>query len=165
MQYIIRCISDTDEDVIRDFYISGEADLLALHQCVISFFGLVEGEMASFYKTDNDWIQGEEIPLYNMSEQPVKEMKDISISEVLTQEENKLIYVYDYLNMWTFYIELMKVDMLQEQKDPQLIKSIGTLPMNPPEKYFTSDEINDDVDFDEEKLDIDEDFDIDSDLY
>lgn len=165
MQYIIRCISDTEEDVIRDFSISGEASLLSLHQCIIEFFKLAEGEMASFYKSDNDWIQGDEIPLYNMSEQPLKEMKDIYIQEVLTQNTNKLIYVYDYLNMWTFYVELMKIDMLQIQKEPKLIRSVGTLPMNPPEKHFTSDKISDDLDFDDEDLDIDEDFDIDSDLF
>lgn len=165
MQYIIRCISDTEEDVIRDFFISGEVSLLELHQSIMNFFGFKDGEMASFYKTDSDWIQGEEIPLYNMSEQPLKEMKDVLIYQVLTHSVNKLIYVYDYLNMWTFYVELMKInpDIIQEM--PQLIKSIGKLPEAPPERHFTSDKVSDDLDFNEEDLDIDEDFDVDPDLY
>jgi len=54
-------------------------------------------------------------------------------------------------------------DIIQEK--PQLIKSIGTLPETPPEKHFTSDKVSDDLDFDAEDLDIDEEFDVDSDLY
>ena len=59
--------------------------------------------MASFYRTDSEWNQGEEIPLFNMAEAGVGiSMATEILQEALPLENDKLIYVYDFLNMWTF---------------------------------------------------------------
>ncbi len=60
MQIILRCVLDTEEDVLRDISISDSQTLEQLHDAIIESFELNPGEMAAFYKTNDDWDQGEE---------------------------------------------------------------------------------------------------------
>ena len=62
MIYRSRIILDTKEDVFRDIEINESSSLEELHNSIIKSFGF-RNEMASFYKTDNDWKQGDELPL------------------------------------------------------------------------------------------------------
>ena len=63
MIYRFRIILDTEEDVFRDIEINESSSLEELHNSIIKSFGFLGNEMASFYKTDNDWKQGDELPL------------------------------------------------------------------------------------------------------
>ncbi len=102
--YKIRIILDTKEDVIRTILIENSLNLEDLHITIAKSFGFKGQEMASFYRTDDEWTQGEEIPLFNMEE--VGEgisMQSFFLEETLPELNDKLIYVYDFLKMWTFY--------------------------------------------------------------
>ena len=66
--YKIRVILDTKEDVIRTILVDSDLNLEDLHLTIAKSFGFKGQEMASFYRTDNEWTQGEEIPLFNMEE-------------------------------------------------------------------------------------------------
>ena len=164
MQYTFRCILDVEEDVIRDIAIDSEANLLELHEVIVQNFGLSIGEMAAFYRTNDDWDQGEEIPLYDMSDAGASnEMKDHLLSDVFKNEEDKLLYVYDFLNMWTFFIELYKIEVPKNCETPILVFSTGQLPEKAPEKQFISDgpdaDLDDDFDSEfEDGYDAEDDF-------
>ena len=58
MIYRMRAILDTETDVIRDFEIEANATLEELHDAVSQSFGFAGNEMASFYRSDEDWAQG-----------------------------------------------------------------------------------------------------------
>ena len=110
MAYKIRVILDVDEDVFRDIEVDETLNLEELHFTIAKSFGFKGQEMAAFYGTDDNWEQGEEIPLFDMSEDgSALSMQKISIKDILRVEGNKLIYVYDFFSMWTFFIELTKV--------------------------------------------------------
>ena len=66
--YKIRVILDTKEDVIRTILVDDSINLESLHYTIAKTFGFEVQEMASFYRTDDEWNQGEEIPLFNMAE-------------------------------------------------------------------------------------------------
>ncbi|HHC81130.1 MAG TPA: hypothetical protein ENK46_14715 [Flavobacteriia bacterium] len=147
MIYKIRLILDTEQDVIRDIAISDEATLEDLHTVITNAFGFDGTEMASFYLSDNQWNQGEEIPLFNMSESnDAVCMQNFYIKDVLSKDKNKLIYVYDFFSMWTFFVELITVAEDTGQFDlPSLLVSVGTMPSEAPQKQFISDTENDDA--------------------
>jgi hypothetical protein len=149
MQYIFRCILDVDEDVIRDIAINAESNLQDFHEAITNAFGIALGEMAAFYKSNDAWDQGEEIPLFAMNSTEVSnEMKDFSLSEIFTDEGAKALYVYDFLKMWTFFIELHAIDTDKEIKTPKIVFNKGELPKQSPEKSFVSTPMIDD--FEEE---------------
>lgn len=156
--YKIRVILDTKEDVLRTILVEDSINLERLHFIIAEAFGFEGQEMASFYKADDEWNQGEEIPLFNMEETTTSiAMQNCLLTETLPLENDKLIYVYDFLNMWTFYVDV--VEILKEQKEnlPQVILSVGKIPEEAPEKEFVADKLDDDTDDDE--FDIFDDFD------
>lgn len=131
---------DTEIDVIRDFEIKATAKLEELHDSVSQSFGFAGNEMASFYRSDENWKQGEEMPLFDMG-LGSETFNEKPLNKVLSENENRLIYVYDFLNLWTFFIELMEITEKDILKDyPSLIFSHGEVPETPPDKDFETEQ-------------------------
>ncbi len=135
--YKIRIILDTKEDVIRTISFNEEETLEKLHNTITNAFGLNGMEMASFYRTDEEWNQGEEIPLFNMEEENGLSMATSILKDVLQKENDKLLYIYDFLNMWTFFVEVIEISN-KKITEPQIILSIGETPTEAPKKDFES---------------------------
>jgi hypothetical protein len=154
MIYRIRIILDVKEDVLRDIEIEASATLEDLHHAITQSFGFLGNEMASFYKSDEVWQQGEELPLESMGE--VVNMRDEPLNKVFTSSQHHLIYVYDFLNLWTFFVELKELgDVLTSTSYPNLIHSEGDVPEEAPEKMFESDRQDTEIDDNEEDVDSD----------
>jgi hypothetical protein len=153
--YKIRIILDTKEDVLRTILVDDTIDLESLHYTIAKAFGFEGQEMASFYRTDDEWNQGEEIPLFNMAEAgEAISMQTCILNETLPDENNKLIYVYDFLNMWTFYVDVVEINEDQRTDLPQTILEVGEIPSEAPEKEFVADKLGNEFD-DEDDLDDD----------
>ena len=157
MIYRFRVIldNDTEDDIFRDIEIYKTNSLEEFHETIINSFGFTNNEMASFYISDNEWNQGEEISLFNFGDESkeTKLMSSVAINQVINNENNKLIYIYDFLNMWVFLIELIEVaEEIKEINYPNIIFSKGELPEKAPEKKFESkkDGIVDDEDYEED---------------
>ena len=159
MIYRFRVIldNDTEEDIFRDLEIREDDTLEDLHNIITQSFGFDGSEMASFYISDDQWNQGEEISLFDLSEDSsARLMNETRINDVTHEVSPKLIYVYDFLSMWTFYVELAEIVEENEGYDyPNLMFVQGQVPDNAPEKSF---EAEDDDDFDEfeDGLDVDD---------
>ena len=166
MIYKYRIVLDVLDDVIRDIEIRDTSTLEDLHNSIAQAYGFDGTEMASFYKSDEEWNQGEEYLLFDMSdgEGNVNMMNETALDSVFSRKDTKMIYVYDFFNMWTFYVELADISEPEDGQDyPNLMFAQGQLPESPPEKQFEAeilddfdDESNDDIEF--ENLD---DFDFD----
>jgi len=139
MQYIFRCILDVEEDVIRDITISGNASLEKFHYAIRDAFGMKKGEMSSFYRTDDDWEQGDEIPLFDMSEAgTTSEMKDHKVSSLFSRKDDKIIFVYDFMALWTFFVYVNEIKENENEEPSKVILSIGKMPAKPKDKKFKS---------------------------
>ncbi|ALJ04391.1 hypothetical protein APS56_04225 [Pseudalgibacter alginicilyticus] len=159
MIYRFRVIldNDTEDDVFRDLEIR-EADTLEdLHNAINQSFGFEGNEMASFYVSDEQWNQGEEISLFDLSdENPTRLMNETTLNDVVHEMQTRLIYVYDFFSMWTFYVELAEIVEEAEGVDyPNLMFVHGQIPDDAPEKNFEAD-LDDDFDEFEDGLDIDD---------
>lgn len=142
MIYKIRVILDAEEDVFRDLEVDEAVTLEELHNIISQSFGFLGNEMASFYTTDENWNQEDEIPLFDMrdEEEGIAPMRDTPLNEVLNEQTPKLLYVYDFLNMWTFFVEIADITEKEGGRNyPNLIFSFGELPDSPPEKHFEAD--------------------------
>lgn len=161
MIYKFRVILDIEDDVFRDIEISKYDSLEDFQNAIVQAFGFEGGEMASFYVSDGSWGQGEEYPLFDVgeSDQPLQLMANTQIDSVVEKEHDRLIFIYDFLSMWTFLVELMQVSEAETTAlYPRLIFSHGIVPEEAPEKFFETDfdESNDDFDdfgLDEDDLD------------
>lgn len=139
MIFRFRVILDAKEDVFRDIEINSENTLEEFHNAITQSFGFEGQEMASFYVSNEQWEQGEEIALFDMSEgiDSVRIMNDTAIDDVTYREQPRLLYVYDFLSMWTFLVELADIaEINPDQNYPNLMFSHGELPDQAPEKEF-----------------------------
>ena len=167
MIYRFRVIldNDTENDVFRDLEIRETDTLEDLHNIITQSFGFDGTEMASFYLSDDEWNQGEEISLFDLSEgaTPTRLMNETAIKKEVHEIQPKLIYVYDFLSMWTFFVELAEiVDETEGHDYPNLMFVHGQIPTEAPEKNFEADELDGDNEFDDD-YDVDDYTDLDFD--
>ncbi|MFD0861295.1 hypothetical protein ACFQ1M_03680 [Sungkyunkwania multivorans] len=155
MIYRFRVILDTEEDIFRDIEIEANASFEDFHNSIVQAFGFDGGEMASFYTSDNDWNQGEEISMFDTGEGMI--MEETSLDAIANRDNTKLIYIYDFLNMWTFFVELADIGEKQAGRTyPNLMFAHGELPDAAPEKQFETEEGDVNSEFDDLGLDIDD---------
>lgn len=162
MVYKFRVILDNEDDVFRDIAILSDDTLEDLHNAIFNSFGFDGMEVGSFYTCDNTWNQEDEISLFDtgdvLGEQKI--MSDYQLSDILDKENTKIIYVYDFINMWTFLVELASVEEVTAGSIyPETIFSHGEVPADSGEKIFESDmeqeNYNDfEDDLDEDDLDM-----------
>jgi len=160
MIYRFRIILDANEDVFRDVEIEASASLEDFHNTVTQAFGFGGQEMASFYISNELWEQGEEIALFDMSEEPgsLRTMGETKLEDVVSKQQTKLIYVYDFLNLWTFLVELAEVTDREEGRSyPNLMFAHGQIPEDAPDKEFVAEDIG--------QEDLDTDYDLDPEDY
>ena len=138
MIFRIRIILDVEADVLRDIEIEAKCTLKNLHEAITKSFGFLGNELASFYESDKDWKQGKELPLFSIDDNAT--MENVKLDQIFIGSQKRLIYVYDFLNMWTFYVELKESGkIISGINYPNLINSQGDVPEDPPEKKFQTD--------------------------
>ena len=136
----LNIVLDNNDDVFREIRINTDNTLEDLHKVIVSSFGLKPEEMAAFYLTNEEWEQGEEIPLIAM-EPSSREMQNISVNDIF-QNTEKLLYVNDCLILWRFMIEVEEIDELKEVEEAEVVLSFGNMPEEAPMVQFISDEDN-----------------------
>ena len=161
MIYRFRILLDTDteEDVFRDIEIRETDSLEDLHNAITQSFGFDGLEMASFYLSNDDWEQGEEISMFDVSEgqDSIRLMNETSLNDVVHEAQTKLIYIYDFLSMWTFLVELAEIVEEAEGTDyPSLMFVHGQIPDKAPELAFEADNMDDDFDEFDDDYDVDD---------
>lgn len=147
--------NDTDEDIFRDLEIRETDTLEDLHNAITQSFGFDGMEMASFYVSNDEWEQGEEISMFDVGEgsESPRLMNETELSSVVDENQTKLIYVYDFLSMWTFYVELAEIVEEAEGTDyPNLMYVHGQIPDSAPEKNFEAENLDDLDDFDNDLM-------------
>ena len=83
-------------------------------------------------------------------------MNETSLDSVVHEVQTKLIYIYDFLSLWTFYVELAEiVDETEGNDYPNLMFVQGQVPDTAPEKLFEADEDEDYNEF-EDGIDVDD---------
>ena len=135
MKYSITIYLESKEDIIRKVEIDSQNSLLELHILIVDSFTLHKNELASFYSTNHDLELLEEIPLIAFEENnKSSNMENTTIENILDIKSNRLIYIYDYMLMWRFLVEL--TDNKGKIQKSVCIKSVGEIPKEAPEIIF-----------------------------
>ena len=130
--YVFRVVADIEEDVFRDIEILGSQNFEDLHDMIIESFDFAGDQMASFYMSDENWDKGEEIGLMDMGfgeEQGPRMMNVTAIEEMVSEKNEKILYLYDFLRMWIFYVEFFEErDFKEGTRYPRCIREAGLSP-------------------------------------
>ena len=143
--YRIKLTQSDNEDLLRLIDIPGNYTFEALHLAILSALEFDDSQLASFYMSDDQWNKGQEITLLDMGDDasPLT-MQEVQLDHFITKKGSKLIYVYDFILMWTFYLELQ--DIVEENPNweyPMLVEEKGASPDQYGEESRYPDEISD----------------------
>jgi len=131
MVFIYRVVLDAKEDIYRDIAVDSSRNLEYLHKAITSSFFIKDNQMASFYKSNQNWEQGEEYTLVETEKSKYAFlMKGGTLENITPNKNDKLIYVFDFFLMWTFFVELVDIKDSFEEDLPYVITKIGDMPEN-----------------------------------
>ena len=155
MQLKFRIILNVEEDVLRDIVIDSNITLIEFSKIISSEFGFDFSEISTFHHSNENWEQLDEIKIFKIDELD-QIMDKTPISNFFLSKGDKLIYIYDFLNYWTFFIELYEIDESVKIDSYKCINSVGEVPKNPPFDIFDINSVkedSDELDFDDTFID------------
>lgn len=130
----LKVVYHDEPDVYRTIDIRGDQNFHALHKSILKSMSFKEGELASFYilKSDLDDSKKIEICLSDMQTTDNSLlMNETAIADVLGDEVTDITYIYDFMNYYTFDIELLEILNKTDEKAkyPIIVESVGDAPL------------------------------------
>ncbi len=124
---------EDDDQTYRDIEILGNQTFLDFHKVIISAYEFDGKHPASFYESNDKWTYGRELNsevLVNKKDAPALSMLKTPVSALVTNPDQKFIYVYDPAKKWTFMAELIGVskDETPRRVYPFLLRKEGIAP-------------------------------------
>lgn len=131
MIYKFTIISDESDEFVREIQIDPEATFYDFHEAILASTGYTNDQMTSFFICDDDWEKETEITLEAMDDNPEIDswvMKETRLNDLIEDEKQKLLYVFDYMTERCFFIELTEIITGKEIKSAKCTKKAGEAP-------------------------------------
>jgi hypothetical protein len=121
------------EDTYRVIEIRSNQTFLDLHKIILESISFDDKQLASFYMSNDSWRKLQEITLEDMTddpENPIPEMNSSKLSKYINDPHQKIIYVYDFMALWTMHLELFGIEVKENPKFtyPRIGKTVGLAP-------------------------------------
>lgn len=131
MVYRFTFVSDEDDAFTRIIDIESDATFLQLHNALQKCTSYKNDQMASFFICNDEWEKGQEITLIEMdssSEYDNLVMEDTKLEELLSEEKQKIYYMFDMLFDRGFYGELSEIITGKTLHEAVCVQSEGKAP-------------------------------------
>ena len=138
--YKFRLQTEEQDGFIREMEVKSDQTFKDLHEFIVKTLKFDGKELASFHIANENWKKLVEITLVDMSGEADKELRsDDQIQTIFVMAETildrfldeigqKLIYEYDFLQMQTYQLELIKISAINKKSTyPKLTYSKGKL--------------------------------------
>lgn len=147
LAYKFRVSFEDQDDFLREIELRSDHTFEDFHNAIVGNLGLDAATLSSFFLCDHNFRKKKEISLIDMKSEdhsdpdpddddipvPPKTlvgiMKDSMLCDFIDDPHQRLMYVYDYINYWTFYIEMVKIVPADSKVTyPRVTRSIGPVP-------------------------------------
>jgi len=125
---------EEDDSIYRDIIIRHKQTFADLHSAILKAYEFDSKFQATFFRSNDNWLQGREISLEKYADKEYKAepliMAETALGTEIKDPNQKFIYVYDFTKQWTFNIELINVDKEEDKKIdyPKVVRSEGIGP-------------------------------------
>ena len=133
MVYRFTIISDEVDNFRREIQIDSEATFLDFHHAILKSAGYPNDQMTSFFICDDNWEKETEVTLEDMgtsSEMDSWIMEETPLSELLEDEKQHMLYIFDPLADRAFFMELSEIITGKSLDEAVCTKSIGDAPQH-----------------------------------
>lgn len=124
-------LSDEVDNFKREIRIDPEATFLDLHNTLLESVDYSKDELTSFFICDDDWSKKVEITRVEMDTNPEVDtyiMEDTRLEELLEDEHQKMLFVFDMMTDRAFFMELREIIPGQDMAGGVVTQSIGEAP-------------------------------------
>ncbi|MCH5217163.1 MAG: hypothetical protein J1F07_01195 [Muribaculaceae bacterium] len=131
MVYRFKLVSDEKDNFSREIEIDSEANFLQLRNAILDSVGYSKDELDSFFLCDDEWQKEEEITLEDMDTSSDKDtwlMETTPLYEMIEEEGQKLIFVFDYMTERSFFMEMKEAIPGRNLAEPICTLKQGTAP-------------------------------------
>lgn len=131
MIYNFRIVSDEVDNFKREIQIDADATFLDLRNAICDSVNYDKGQFSSFFLCDDGWERQQEISLEDMgsdSSEDIYIMDETPLSDLIEDEGQRLVWVFDYMTDRSFFIEMKKSIPGKNLKDPLCTISMGDAP-------------------------------------
>ena len=128
MIYRFNIVSDEVNNFKRVIEIDSDATFFDLRNAILDSVDYTKDQMDSFFICDDDWSKRIEITLTDMgtdSDVDVYLMEDTKLSDLIEEDDQKLLYVFDYLPARAFFMEMKESIPGQYLSAPVCTKKVG----------------------------------------
>ena len=136
-------ISDEVEDFIREYKIDSDATFYDLHQIIQNSCHFQDDQITSFFLCNEDWEKEQEVVLEDMgtssSDEDLYVMRNTLLSDLLEEEKQRMIYVFDPLNDRVFFMELTEIVFGEQLENPVCSRQHGEPPVQISEDQMLTD--------------------------
>jgi hypothetical protein len=128
-----RIFWEEDDQSYRDIELLGSQTFLDFHKAILLAYEFDGKHSASFYESDDRWQYGRELSsevMVNKKDAPALSMMKTPVSALVTNPDQKFMYVYDPAKKWTFQVELIGVskDETPRRVYPFVLRKEGIAP-------------------------------------
>ena len=109
MVFKFKLVSDEVSNFAREYEIDSSATFLELRNAILDSVDYSKDDFNSFFLCDDEWQKEEEITLEDMgssSDQDIWVMGDTPLNELIEEDGQKLIFVFDYMTERSFFMEM-----------------------------------------------------------
>ena len=131
MIYKFIFISDEEADFMREISIDSEATFFDLHNAVLDAVKYDKDAMTSLFICNEDWEKEQEVTLVEMDTTADIDnyvMDQTPLEELITEEHQKVLYVFDYISDRAFFMELKEIIPGQSLAQAVCSASLGVAP-------------------------------------
>lgn len=131
MVYKFRLLSDEVDNFRRDIEIDSDSTFIELNNAILESVNYPDDQMTSFFICNDRWIKEIEITredMGSMSEEDNYVMADTVIGDLVEEEKQKLMYVFDPLGDRAFFMELSKIEFGKDIDEAVCTKAVGDAP-------------------------------------
>lgn len=139
MVFKFTILSDESEDFLRIIEIDADASFLELQDAILDSVQYEKNQMTSFFICTDDWEKGQEITLVeteSSSEYDNLVMESTHLNELLEDEKQKVLFVFDMISERAFFIELSEIILGKNLSKAAIKKKEGKAPMQIEENNF-----------------------------
>lgn len=132
MIYEFTILSDEVDNFVRVIRIDSEAKFIDLHHAILDSVHYEKNLITSFFICSDDWERGQEVTLVEMessSEYDNLVMDKTTLEELISEENQKLVYIFDMMSDRVFFIELTEILPMKNLKSPVCTQSEGEPPV------------------------------------
>jgi hypothetical protein len=132
MVYKFTILSDEVDNFVRIITVDSEATFFDLHNAILDSVNYEKNQMTSFFMCSDNWEKGQEVTLVEMessSEFDNLVMEDTKLEELVVDENQKLLYVFDMMSDRVFFMEMTDIVPRKTLEKAQCVTSEGDAPI------------------------------------